>query len=98
MSDSDLDLGDLQELAALHLSDREREALGAHLQRILRYVQQLESIDVEGVEPMHYPFATGTRLRADEPRPGLQDVASKLAPQSRGPYFEVPPVMGGDEA
>ena len=92
---SELDLDRLAKLAALHLPDEDRESLAGDLQRILEYVEILQSVDVDDVEPTHHPVATSTRLRADEPKPCLgAKAALEQAPRQHDGHFEVPPVLG----
>ena len=85
----------LEALAALSLGPEERVRLQQQLSRILEYVQQLETLDVEGVPPTSHVLADRQPLRADESRPSTtRDEMLRNAPDSRGGYFRVPRFVG----
>ena len=63
------DIDKLGRLARLALTDEERQRLPEQLGRIVTYVEQLSSVDVEGVEPMVHAGGSVLRLRADEAKP-----------------------------
>ena len=77
------DIDKLGRLARIKLSDEERERLPAELGRIVSYVEQLQAVDVEGVEPMVHAGGGQLRLRADEV---LQPVAGQAAVRSSAGY------------
>lgn len=80
-------------LARLRLEDDEVARARAELASVLLHVQELASVDVEGVVPSFH--GTGTeRLRADEPTVGLdRDTALAAAPEARDEGFAVPQVI-----
>ena len=88
------------ELARLRLSDAELDALRDDLSAILGHAQTLESINIEGVEPMAHPIDMSNRFGDDEPVPGLPvDAVLSNAPETRDRYLSVPKVLGtGDGA
>lgn len=93
---TDHELDALQQLAGLKLEPAERATLRGHLSRILSYVQQLDAIDTEGIEPTTHGEGHATPLREDEPTSCLgQEAALREAPSPRDGFFEVPPVLGG---
>lgn len=55
------------QLAKLRLRDDEVERLAADLERVVGYVEQLMSVDVNEVEPMIQPAALPCPRRKDEP-------------------------------
>ena len=57
---------ELASLARLSLTDEEAQLFSAQLDPILRYLQQLQAVDVEGIDEA-VPNAEGFALRADEP-------------------------------
>lgn len=65
------DIRHLARLARLGLDDAELERLGADLNEIVGYVEQLSKVDVEGVEPLFSPVPAGLRRRADEVAEGI---------------------------
>jgi aspartyl-tRNA(Asn)/glutamyl-tRNA(Gln) amidotransferase subunit C len=85
----------LANLARLQMSDEQKDKLGADLNKILSYVDQLNEVDVTGVEPLVSMIEKDTVLRDDEPTPSLpQAVALKNAPEKNSDYFKVPKVLG----
>jgi aspartyl-tRNA(Asn)/glutamyl-tRNA(Gln) amidotransferase subunit C len=55
-------------------------------------------VNVEGVEPMAHAAPLHNVLRDDVAEPGLpRDAALRNAPETDGPFFKVPKVIGGDE-
>ena len=88
----------IAQLARLSLSEDEAGAMAADLDTILGYVQKLQTLDTEGVEPTVHVMPLATPFRADEPRPSLPaEVALGNAPESQGSAFVVPPVMEGED-
>jgi aspartyl-tRNA(Asn)/glutamyl-tRNA(Gln) amidotransferase subunit C len=96
---SDHDIRHIETLAALHLSDRERDSMRASLQRILEYVATLTAVDVEGVPPTSHVLDSQTVWRVDRVEPSLAvDDALRNAPDTRGPFYRVPRFVGeGDD-
>ena len=82
-------------LARLHLTDEEKALYRQQLSAILEYFAQLQSLDTSEVPPAWGAgLSQGSRLRPDEPRPGLE--ISRLlsnAPDSEADQFRVPPVL-----
>ena len=56
----------LAELSNFSVSEKECESLKKDLGEILKYVSQLDSIDVEGVEPTYQVFEMENVWREDE--------------------------------
>lgn len=56
----------LAELSNFSVSEKECESLKKDLSEILKYVSQLDSIDVEGVEPTYQVFEMENVWREDE--------------------------------
>lgn len=82
-------------LARLQVEPAEEERYMRELQEILSYVEQLQALDVEGIEPTSTVVAgEPPPLRADEERPcDLHDEALAEAPDREGDYFRVPRVV-----
>lgn len=62
----DIDISHLCNLAQLRLSAEESAAVARDLDRIIRMVDQMQSLDTEGVKPLAHPLDAAARLRADE--------------------------------
>ena len=81
-------------LARIAVSDAEAEALRGELNTILGFVEQLNEVDVAGVEPMTAVVHMPMKKRADIVTEGDQaDRILANAPLSEGPFFAVPKVV-----
>jgi aspartyl-tRNA(Asn)/glutamyl-tRNA(Gln) amidotransferase subunit C len=81
-------------LARLELSDAERETMTRQLGAILDYVNQLQQVNTDGVEPLAHPLPVQNVFRADEPSPSLSvEAALANAPDRRGDFYGVPAVL-----
>lgn len=81
-------------LARIRVQDAEVKALGAELNGILGWVEQLNEVDVTGVEPMTRVVDMQLKQRRDEITDG--DIAADVvanAPVSEDGYFVVPKVV-----
>ena len=89
----------LEALAALRLSDADRERMRAQLGRILEYMQQLNELDVGDVPPTYHVIETENVLREDVVQPSLPpDEALRNAPEVRGRLYRVPRFLGEGQA
>ena len=100
MKIADQDVRYVADLANLELSEAEREKMAPELTAILDYIDQLSSVDTEGLDPMAQvsliaPLgASQDHLRADELRDCLpRESAMSNAPQTDGTFFRVPKVI-----
>jgi len=81
-------------LARLELSDAELALMTQQLSAILDYVNQLQQVNTEGVEPLAHPLPIQNIFREDEPGPSLPvEAALANAPQRRGEFYAVPAVL-----
>jgi aspartyl-tRNA(Asn)/glutamyl-tRNA(Gln) amidotransferase subunit C len=72
--------------------------LAGQLEQILHYIEQINGVDVRGVEPMAHAVPLHNVLRDDVPGPPLPlERTLQNAPETDGPFFKVPKVLGGDE-
>ncbi len=89
-------------LARLRPAPVEIEAYRRRLTAILEYVALLQTLDVEGIEPMTHPTldeARANRLAGDDPQPPLPLAAFETnAPAMEGRYLAVPKVLGDADA
>ena len=87
----------IAELAHLNLSDEEVVAYQADLEEILSYVDKLQELNVEGVEPMSHVLQPGFEnetIREDELKPSFdRDRALQNAPLTGAGHFKVPLVI-----
>lgn len=81
-------------LARIAVSDAEAEALRGELNTILGFVEQLNEVDVSGVEPMTAVVTMAMKKRADIVTEGNQaDRILANAPVREGAFFAVPTVV-----
>jgi aspartyl-tRNA(Asn)/glutamyl-tRNA(Gln) amidotransferase subunit C len=84
----------IAKLARIAVSDAEVEALAPELNNILGWVEQLQEVDVEGVEPMTAVIPNALRLRQDEVTDGgKRDDVLANAPAAEHGFFAVPKVI-----
>ena len=81
-------------LARIKVSDNEAEALKGELNTILGFVEQLNEVDVSGVEPMTSVTPMAMKKRADAVTDGgiVEDIMGNV-PASEDSYFLVPKVI-----
>jgi aspartyl-tRNA(Asn)/glutamyl-tRNA(Gln) amidotransferase subunit C len=83
-------------LARLNLSPEEIERYTTELTVILEYIDQLKSVNTEGVEPQNQFITAENVFREDVAEPSLpREKALANAPQQDGECFLVPKVIGG---
>ncbi len=81
-------------LARLELADAEVPVITRHLSAIIAYVNQLQELNTDGVEPMAHALDIHNVFREDEPAPSLPvDVALANAPLRKGDFYSVPAVL-----
>jgi aspartyl-tRNA(Asn)/glutamyl-tRNA(Gln) amidotransferase subunit C len=81
-------------LARLDLGEAELEMMTRQLSAILEYVDQLQKINTDNVEPLAHPLPIHNVFREDEPVPSLPaDAALQNAPDRRGDFYGVPAVL-----
>ena len=84
----------IAKLARLELSTEEIQSLSHQLTDILHYVEQLETVDTDGVEPLSHVHDVVNNLRKDEVKTSLpREQVFRNAPDSDGTYFKVPKVI-----
>ena len=84
-------------LARIRLEEEEVGRVQAELDGILGWIEQLQAVDTEGVEPMAGGAPEGQpamRMRADEVTDGgISDAILANAPDRIGVWFGVPKVV-----
>jgi len=81
-------------LARIAVSDEEAEALKGDLNTILGFVEQLNEVDITGVEPMTAVIPMRAKMRGDVVTDG--EIADKVvanAPAKAEAFFAVPKVV-----
>lgn len=78
-------------LARLALDEEEVQRMAGELSAVLRHIEKIQELDLEGVPPTSHVVDVVTALRADEPRPSLPvEVALRCAPDPVAGGFGVP--------
>jgi aspartyl-tRNA(Asn)/glutamyl-tRNA(Gln) amidotransferase subunit C len=81
-------------LARLELTEAELATMTRQLTSIVDYVNQLQAVNTEGIEPLAHALPVHNVFRADEPRPSLpKDEALANAPHRQGDFFGVPAIF-----
>ncbi len=81
-------------LARIRVTEEELEGLASELSSILGWVEQLQEVDVEGVEPMTSVTPMALRRREDVVTDGgIRDKVLANAPATREGFFAVPKVV-----
>ena len=84
----------IAKLARLAMSDAEVEALVPELNNILGWVEQLQEVDVTGVEPMTAVIPNTLRMRDDVVTDGgIRDQVLANAPVAEHGFSAVPTVI-----
>lgn len=81
-------------LARLKLGEQEVATFSAQLDEILKYVQQLQAVSTDSVEPTSHVLPLSNITRPDERRPCLPpDASLNLAPARHGQLIKVPKII-----
>lgn len=81
-------------LARIAVPEQRLEPLAAELNGILAWIEQLQEVDVEGVEPLTTPVPMTLPMRADVVSDGgIRAQVLANAPSSTDGFFVVPKVV-----
>ena len=81
-------------LARIKITDEEAQSLQGELSGILNWVEQLDEVNTEGVEPMTRVVAMKLKKRQDGVTDGeIADAVVQNAPMSEDHFFVVPKVV-----
>ncbi len=91
------DVQKVAKLARLKLTPEELNQFAQQLGQILGYIEMLNEVDTDNVQPMAHAADVTNVFRSDEVRPSIdREVALKNAPKSDGKYFLVPQILEGN--
>lgn len=86
-------------LSRLALTEDEVRRFGPQLSSILEYVDKLNELDTDSVEPTAHALPVHNVFRSDDPRDSFDPQrALANAPQRDGSFFKVPKVLDQDSA
>ena len=94
-----IDVKYVSDLARLELTAEEVSAFQPQLEGIVKYVEKISAVDVEGVEPMMHGRPLVNAFREDVVRPSLPaETALANAPKRVGDEFLLPKIVEGAES
>jgi aspartyl-tRNA(Asn)/glutamyl-tRNA(Gln) amidotransferase subunit C len=95
MSLSADDVRKVAELARLELGEAELATMAPQLNAIVDYVNQLQAVNTDNVEPLAHAVEFHDVFRADVPSVSLEPAAALAnAPARDGDFYRVPAVFG----
>ena len=80
-------------LAKLSLSDEAKEKAKEDMQKMLDYVEKLDELDTDGVEPLSHIFGDQNVFREDVVTNG-DNKEAMLAPKAKEGQYQVPKTIG----
>ena len=84
----------IAKLARLHLDEAEIPRVQSELNGILGWIEQLNEVDVTGIEPLTGAATLAMRLREDAITDGgMQEAVLSNAPDRAGAFYAVPKVV-----
>ena len=97
MSVSIKDVEHIAELARLKFNEDELKSFTNQLNEILTYVEKLNELDTENVEPLSHPVEGSNVFREGAVKQSVStEEALKNAPEKDEKFFKVPKVIGND--
>ena len=85
---------DIAKLSKLKFDDSAEEKMKSDLEKMLAFVDKLNEIDTEGIDPLIYMSEEVNVLREDKVSEKIsQEDALKNAPEKDSDYFKVPTVF-----
>jgi|TARA_B110000467_G_C18195423_1_gene408626 aspartyl-tRNA(Asn)/glutamyl-tRNA(Gln) amidotransferase subunit C len=82
------------ELAKLEFNESAKEKMVSDMDKMLAFVDKLEELNTDNIEPLVYMSEETNVLRSDEVHAHeAKDDALKNAPQKDSDYFKVPKVL-----
>ena len=81
-------------LARIKMTEDELDQYGPQLNKIIEFVEQLEEVDTESVEPLPSPVDIALKLREDVVNDGgYQDKVLANSPENLEGFYVVPKVV-----
>lgn len=94
MKVTEQDIKTVASLSRLKIGEEEKSAVIEQLDKFLTYVENLQQIDTEKIEPTTYALPMQNVFRKDEVKPSLdRELALSNAPLQEDGYFKVPRVL-----
>ena len=81
-------------LARLSLTEEEKELFGAQLRSILDYMEKLNELDTEHIEPTSHVLSISNVMREDAPGDSIpREDALANAPDKTDKFYRVPKII-----
>ena len=97
MSVTKKDVEHIAKLARLKVTEEEVDHYTGQLNQILEYVEKLNELDTENVEPLSHPVENTNVFREDKLKDSIKtEEALKNAPDKDDQHFKVPKVINQD--
>ena len=94
MKITDKEIDRIASLAKLEFKDDEKQEIRDDMNKILTFIEKLNELDTDNVEPLLFMNDEVNTLRPDEARIDItQKEALKNAPQKDSDYIKIPKVL-----
>ncbi len=94
MTINEADIKKISELSKIHIEESELEFYLKDITAIIEFVEQIQPVDTQGIEPMPYPLTTGHALRNDIiSEHDSQKQLSALSRHMEADMYQVPNVI-----
>lgn len=94
MATDHIDVNYVANLARLELTDEESSTFQRQIEDILGYIEKLNELDTENIEPTAHASPVFDRVREDEAKPSLaRDAFLNIAPEVVNDQLRVPKVI-----
>lgn len=91
------DISHIAKLANLHLTDEEKKKFESQLGETIRYIEGLNEVDTEGIEPTSQVTGLENVTREDVVRPSLtQEEALSNAKSTHNGFFKVKGILNNE--
>lgn len=92
-----LDISHIAKLANLTLSDEEKKKFTNQLEETIKYIQNLDEVNTEGIEPTSQVTGLENVTREDEVRPSLtQEQALSNSKSTHNGFFKVKGILNNE--
>ena len=94
MEVNDALIDNLASLSRLHFNEEEKKEIKADLQKMISFIDKLNELKTDGVEPLLHMSDDTNVFREDEIKGSIsRQEALKNAPETDGVFFKVPKVI-----
>jgi aspartyl-tRNA(Asn)/glutamyl-tRNA(Gln) amidotransferase subunit C len=88
------DIEHIAMLARLSLTEQEKELFGVQLSRVLDYMDKLNELDTDNIEPTSHVLSLSNVMREDSPKDSIpREDALLNAPDRTEKFYRVPKII-----